>query len=137
MIVFRFCFSYTWRSTGVGFGSAFIYHLNSTSWLYFSLMVFIFIFYADDTQVYISTKPNVSYPPPVLTKCFQDVNIWMTNIFFKLNPNKTEALLVVSRSVLSKTQSFTLFIDNCIVNFSTQVKSLGYIRWFAFVWFSY
>ncbi len=32
-----------------------------------------------------------------------------------------------SRSVLSKTQSFTLFIDNCLVNFSTQVKSLGVI----------
>ncbi len=38
-------------------------------------------FYADDTQVYISTKPNVSYPPPDLTKCSQDVNIWMTNNF--------------------------------------------------------
>ncbi len=37
-------------------------------------------FYADDTQVYISTKP-VSYPPPDLTKCLQDVNIWMTNNF--------------------------------------------------------
>ncbi len=32
-----------------------------------------------------------------------------------------------SRSFLSKTQSFTLFIDNCLVNFSTQVKSLGVI----------
>ncbi len=51
----------------------------------------------------------------------------MTNNFFKLNTNKTEALLVGSRSVLSKTQSFTLFIDNCLVNFSTQVKSLGVI----------
>ncbi len=86
-----------------------------------------FNFYADDTQVYIYTKPNVYFPPLDLNKCLQDVNIWLTNNFFKLNTNKTEALLVGSRSVLSETQYFTLFIDNCLLHFSTQVKTLGFI----------
>jgi len=57
----------------------------------------------------------------------QDVNIWLTKNFLKLNTSKTEALLVGSRSVLSKSQSFSLLIDNCSVNFSSQVKSLGVI----------
>ena len=86
-----------------------------------------FHFYADDTQVYISTRPNASHPPSNLTKCLQDVNIWMTNNFLKLNTGKTEALLVGSRYALSKAQSFPLLIDNCPVNFSSQVKSLGVI----------
>ncbi len=66
-----------------------------------------FHFYADDTQLYVSTKSNIFHPPLELTKCMQDVNIWMTKNFLKLNANITEALLVGSRYTLSKTQSFT------------------------------
>lgn len=51
----------------------------------------------------------------------------MTNNFFKAYTNKSEVLLIGSRSTLSKTPSFTLHIDNCTVSISIQVKSLGII----------
>ncbi len=75
-----------------------------------------FHFYADDTQVYISTRPNVSYPLSDLTKCLQDINIWMTNIFlseiltkqkpflwvldlFYLKLNPLPYLLIIAQSI--------------------------------------
>ncbi|KAF7652305.1 hypothetical protein LDENG_00098610 [Lucifuga dentata] len=81
--------------------------------------------YADDTQLYISTKPNTSLPPSALTSCLQDINIWMSNNFLKFNDNKSEVLLIGSKSTLSKTSAFTIPIDNCPVHISSQIKSLG------------
>lgn len=68
--------------------------------------------YADDTQLYISTKPSSSLPPTSLSNCLQDIKIWMNTNFLKLNANKTEVLLIGSKSTLSKQQNLNLIIDD-------------------------
>ncbi len=76
-------------------------------------MVLLLILYANDTQMYISTMSNIHHPPLKRTKCLQDVNVWMTKNFLKLNINTTEVLLVGFKSTLSKIQSLSLLIYNC------------------------
>ncbi|XP_072226218.1 CMP-N-acetylneuraminate-beta-galactosamide-alpha-2,3-sialyltransferase 1-like [Leuresthes tenuis] len=47
--------------------------------------------------------------------------------FFKLNSNKTEAVLIGTKSTLSKHPSFTLNIDNYSVSPTPQAKSVGVV----------
>ena len=54
--------------------------------------------YADDTRIYLflSLKnPDISLE--ILTKCLQDVSSWMSSRKLKLNPDKTDFLLIGSK----------------------------------------
>ncbi len=49
--------------------------------------------YADDTQLYISTRPDETSKLSKLTECVKNIKDWMTNNFLLLNSDKTEILL--------------------------------------------
>src|SRR4029434_8219303 len=50
--------------------------------------------YADDTQLYLSMKPDEIVQLPKIETFLQDVKSWMANNFLLLNSDKTEVMLV-------------------------------------------
>uniref|UniRef100_A0A671W597 Reverse transcriptase domain-containing protein n=1 Tax=Sparus aurata TaxID=8175 RepID=A0A671W597_SPAAU len=50
--------------------------------------------YADDTQLYLCTKPSTQLPPQSLVNCLHDLKLWMTSYLLKLNTNKTELMVL-------------------------------------------
>ncbi len=50
--------------------------------------------YADDSQLYISSRPNETYQFAKLTECIVDIKNWMTSNFLLLNSQKTEVLII-------------------------------------------
>uniref|UniRef100_A0A8C6Q1G2 Reverse transcriptase domain-containing protein n=1 Tax=Nothobranchius furzeri TaxID=105023 RepID=A0A8C6Q1G2_NOTFU len=83
--------------------------------------------YADDTQLYFSTQPNPPLPSSSLFSCLTDVKSWFSSNFLQLNSNKTEILLIGTKSSLSKTSSFSLSFDNTTLLPTAKAKSLGII----------
>ena len=51
----------------------------------------------DDTQIYITTKPDTILPPTALMDCLQTITNWMSNNMLKLNGNKSEIHLIGSK----------------------------------------
>ncbi len=50
--------------------------------------------YADDTQLYISSRPGETHQIEKLTECIVDIKNWMTSNFLLLNSEKTEVLII-------------------------------------------
>jgi len=50
--------------------------------------------YADDTQLYISSKPNKTYQFKKLTEFIADIKNWMNSNFLLLYSEKTEILII-------------------------------------------
>ncbi|XP_077103334.1 uncharacterized protein LOC143756659, partial [Siphateles boraxobius] len=62
-----------------------------------------------------------------INSCLSAIKTWMQHNFLKLNSNKTEFLLIGSKSTLSKTNNITLTIDDTIVSPSPQARNLGVV----------
>ncbi len=82
--------------------------------------------YADDTQLYISTRPEETSKLSKLTECVKNVKDWMTNNFLLLNSDKTEILLIRPKNRTQNLLDYNLQLDGCPVTSST-VKNLGVI----------
>ena len=85
--------------------------------------------YADDTQIYIDlTTDNAPSAISQLQKCLTDIQLWMNSNKLKLNPDKTEFMIIGTdnqRNILSK-----LLPVNILGNYlypSTSVRNLGVI----------
>ncbi len=77
--------------------------------------------YADDTQLYISTRPDETSKLSKLTECVKNIKYWMTNNFLLL---KTDILLIGPKNSTQNLLDYNLQLDGCTVTSST-VKNLG------------
>ena len=83
--------------------------------------------YADDTQLYLSSKTITSATHSTLTICLADIKSWMQQNFLKLNCNKSEILIIGPKHLTHSAQTFSLNIDGSTITPSTQVRNLGII----------
>uniref|UniRef100_A0A8C5AU51 Reverse transcriptase domain-containing protein n=1 Tax=Gadus morhua TaxID=8049 RepID=A0A8C5AU51_GADMO len=81
--------------------------------------------YADDTQLFITTKTITPANLSTLTNCLSDIKTWMNHNFLKLNSNKTEIIIFGPKSTLPTSQNYSLCIDGHSVTPSALVRNLG------------
>ena len=81
-------------------------------------------FYADETQLYITLSPaNFSHSIQKLKNCLNDIQNFMFTNKLKLNPNKTEFILVGSKSNRKQ------LLPHCPINIlGNQVSSAQSVR---------
>ncbi len=65
--------------------------------------------YADDTQLYISSRPGETHQIEKLMECIVDIKNWMTSNFLLLNSEKTEVLLIGPKTPTSNN------LEHCLV----------------------
>ena len=88
--------------------------------------------YADDTQLYISFKPDSgaeqSKALTALENGIDDIKRWMLADKLKLNDDKTDFIIIGTRQRLKKVTFNTLRVSNTQVTSLSQAKNLG--SWF-------
>ncbi len=67
--------------------------------------------YADDTQLYDSSRPGETHQIEKLMECIVDIKNWMTNNFFLLNSEKTEVLIIGPKNHTSNNLKHCLTLD--------------------------
>ena len=87
--------------------------------------------YADDTQLYISAKPDtivtINYHKS-MEACLKDMDKeWMAHNFLLLNSGKTEILVVSPKSIRNKMPDISLHLDGVSAASSAVMKNLGVI----------
>ena len=83
--------------------------------------------YADDTQLYISAKPDTIVNQSTMEACLKDMKEWMAHHFLLLNSGKTEILVVSPKSIRNKMPDISLHLDGVSVASSAAIKNLGVI----------
>ena len=85
--------------------------------------------YADDTQVYLGISlQDATASMEKLKLCLNDIKAWMANAKLKLNPPKTELMLIGTKQQRKHFLSlFPASILDCNFNFITMVSELVYV----------
>ncbi|KAM7366739.1 hypothetical protein PAMP_014689 [Pampus punctatissimus] len=78
--------------------------------------------YADDTQLYLSIKPDVTNHLTKLQTCIKDIKYWMTHNFLMLNSDKTEVLVIGPKHLRD-----LVALDGITLASSSTVKNLGVV----------
>src|SRR6266581_3039935 len=95
---------------------------------FFKAQVYLFIFYADDTQLYISFSPALSHTPlSLLSSTLDLVHTWFTNNRLCLNPSRTEYIIIGSPYHRSKISSTAISISGNQIKSVTSSRNLGII----------
>ncbi len=81
--------------------------------------------YADDTQLYISSRPGETHQIEKLMECIVDIKNWMRSNFLLLNSEKTEVLINGPKTPTSNNLEHCLTLDGCSVVSSSSVRNLG------------
>ena len=85
--------------------------------------------YADDTQIYLAVDSrNFDSSMEELTKCLKSVQEWMVGVKLKLNPEKTEFIIIGQKAIReSLAPNFPVPLLQNNISPSVEVKNLGVI----------
>ena len=85
--------------------------------------------YADDTQLYLSMKPDETNRLVRLQACLKDIKTWMTQSCLLLNSDKTETKVVLfgPERFREKLSSYIVTLDGISLASSSTVRNLGVI----------
>uniref|UniRef100_A0A8P4G3Q0 Reverse transcriptase domain-containing protein n=1 Tax=Dicentrarchus labrax TaxID=13489 RepID=A0A8P4G3Q0_DICLA len=83
--------------------------------------------YADDTQLYLSIKPNEINQLSKLQTCLKDIKSWMTCNFLMLNSEKNEILVLGPKNLRDSLSKDIVTLDGINLASSTTVRNLGVI----------
>ena len=85
--------------------------------------------YADDTQIYLVVDSrNFDSSVEVLTKCLKSVQEWMDGVKLKLNPEKSEFIIIDQKAIReSLAPNFPVPLLQNNISPSVEVKNLGVI----------
>uniref|UniRef100_A0A8P4K2R3 Reverse transcriptase domain-containing protein n=1 Tax=Dicentrarchus labrax TaxID=13489 RepID=A0A8P4K2R3_DICLA len=83
--------------------------------------------YADDTQLYLSIKPNEINQLSKLQTCLKDIKSWMTCNFLMLNSEKNEILVLGPKNLRVSLSKDIVTLDGINLASSTTVRNLGVI----------
>ena len=82
--------------------------------------------YADDTQLYISCKPNeIDKAICSMQTCIKEVKKWMQNQNLKMNEDKTECIVISSNHTSKLIKCTNITIDGHTIPISHTVKNIG------------
>ena len=85
--------------------------------------------YADDTQIYLSFKPDSTAGEQdaitALQDCITDIRSWMITNRLKLNDDKTEFMIIVTRAQIDKVNVSEIVVGQAKVPVVTIVRNLG------------
>ena len=83
--------------------------------------------YADDTQLYLSMKPDETNRLARLQACLKDIKTWMTQNCLLLNSDKTEVILFGPERFREKLSSYIVTLNGISLASSSPVRNLGVI----------
>ncbi len=81
--------------------------------------------YADDTQLYLSFRPDDPTVAARILGCLADISAWMKEHHLQLNLAKTELLVLPATPTLQ--HDFTIQLGSSTITPSTSVRNLGVI----------
>ncbi|RCU38734.1 hypothetical protein DVA76_17340, partial [Acinetobacter baumannii] len=81
--------------------------------------------YADDTQLYLSIKPDETNKLAKLQACIKDIKNWMTCNFLLLNSDKTEVIVLGPKHLRDALCIDIVTLDGIALASSTTVRNLG------------
>ncbi len=86
---------------------------------------FSYHFYADDTQLYLSFRPDDPTVAARISGCLADISAWMKEHHLQLNLAKTELLVFPATPTLQ--HDFTIQLGSATITPSASVRNLGVI----------
>ncbi|KAK3549137.1 hypothetical protein QTP70_033346 [Hemibagrus guttatus] len=84
---------------------------------------FLYHCYADDTQLIFSFPPSDTTDSARISACLVDISSWMTAHQLKLNPSKTELLIIPGDP--SPAQDLAISMNNSMISPSATARNLG------------
>ncbi len=81
--------------------------------------------YADDTQLYLSFRPDDPTVAACISGCLADISAWMKEHHLQLNLAKTELLVLPSTPTIQ--HDFTIQLGSSTITPSSSVRNLGVI----------